>query len=551
MSGVGDVRVADPNGTSIFDALSFKSKKAEDSKPVEEKNAPSMAKDNANIEKTESSANVKNVSFVEKNPPPNSLPLRNTETGELLKFVVDEKGLPILDANGAPQLDPVKGKPVFVKVNEKNEPIVDKEGNFTIVESVGSVPASNINFGDPSSKDLPPLMEIENPDAKKTETGKSSMFDLSLPLRNPETGDIQKFKVGKDGKPELDANGNLVPDEKGKPVYVKVNDKGEPVMDEKGQLQFVDSKGQKLPHSAEKALVTVYGKVAQKAVGKISQTLIKGVSVGVPFTGKAIGFGVKHAVRTAVESEVKAAISTGAKTGSKVAVKSLKDVTTVVKALETTEKVATEATLKTLTKSGQLGKGVETLAVKSFGKLYNPTTYTHAIAESAKEIPKAIAGKSAATVVKNTVVGATETALKKGVTEGIEAGVKTVIKKGGKELAETVTTKAVEKAITKTATTAATKAATTTGAKAGSKLAGAIPFIGAAVGVGVTAWDTKDAIEKQKDPSASTASKALAWTTVGLDAVSTVCVATGVGAPIGWIATGLSIGTSVASDLLR
>ncbi len=83
------------------------------------------------------------------------------------------------------------------------------------------------------------------------------------------------------------------------------------------------------------------------------------------------------------------------------------------------------------------------------------------------------------------------------------------------------------------------------------KVAKAVPYISTAVSVGITAWDVKDAVEKSKDSKASTMSKVLAWSTVGLDVVSTVTTATGKGKPIGCAATILGIGTSIGSDYSR
>jgi len=111
----------------------------------------------------------------------------------------------------------------------------------------------------------------------------------------------------------------------------------------------------------------------------------------------------------------------------------------------------------------------------------------------------------------------------------------------------------------------ATKALAKGSLKLASRLSVAAPGIGVAVGTGLIAYDTKTAMRKQNLPDVSTASKALAWTTVGLDAVATACSGVGavtaagvVTAPITAVTSGigfaagvLSVPTSVLSDILE
>lgn len=115
----------------------------------------------------------------------------------------------------------------------------------------------------------------------------------------------------------------------------------------------------------------------------------------------------------------------------------------------------------------------------------------------------------------------------------------TVVMSAGEE----ITLKAIEKSA---------KVATKKGSEeAGKKLSGAVPIVGAVIEAGFTLYDAKYAYELTKDKKATITSKALAWATVGLDAVSMVCTATGVGTPIAWAATGLSVVTAVASDMTK
>ncbi|GIW23115.1 MAG: hypothetical protein KatS3mg068_2122 [Candidatus Sericytochromatia bacterium] len=541
MTGTGDIRVNDPSGTSIYEALTFKKRATDNTNNLDETKTNLSNNDNKTVSSSTKVPDKTNLDFVDKNQQVNSVPLRDANTGKILKMITDEKGFPILDENGQLQFDDVNGKPVYVKADAQGNPILDEEGNFQVVESVGKVPTNSISFSD---DDLPPLLEVQKTEAKENKANNTGI-ELSLPLLNAETGEVLKFKVDDKGKPILDDKGNPIQDPNGKPLFVKVNENGEPILDKNGQFIFVQEQKHKLPQSANKVIAGIYSYGIKKGISKISTGLVKGASVSIPFTSKTIGFGTKHAVQKALTQEL--AKLTTAKTGS----------TTIVKSLEKAGVEATEGAIKTLTEAGKLGKGTQTLSRATFGKWYQPSAYTQLVKESANGLvktTKAVAkggSKAATEVVKKTVIGSSEKILQKGMQEGIESAVKTVIKKGGSEIAEQVATKGTQKALTVVAEKAAVKAATTGTAKVGSKLAGAIPIVGGAINAGITAWDIKDAIEKSKDPNVSKASKALAWTTVGLDVVSTFAVSTGIGAPIGWIASGLSIGTSILSDYLR
>lgn len=89
------------------------------------------------------------------------------------------------------------------------------------------------------------------------------------------------------------------------------------------------------------------------------------------------------------------------------------------------------------------------------------------------------------------------------------------------------------------------------GAKASSRLSLAVPYVAATVVAGFAVLDVKNAIELSKDQNVSGVSKALAWTTVGMDAISVVTTATNKGATLGWVAIGLGIGSSVLSEILK
>ncbi|MBC7472888.1 MAG: hypothetical protein H7263_01255 [Candidatus Sericytochromatia bacterium] len=566
----GDIRTSNPSGTSIYDSLSLKIDKPTPKAPTAVQEKPTqITSDQSQVEIPQGKQNAGNVDFVDKpetTKNTKSLPLIDEKSGDVLKFKTDAKGLPELNEKGQLQPDP-KGNPVFIKVTNDDQPLPDKNGNLIFVESAGKIPASNVSLTDAPAPtkpadELPPLNETASADkSPQKDSGKVA------PLCNPDTGEIYKLKVDKDGMPILNAKGELQPDPKGSPVFAKVDDKGAMIADANGKPEFVSAKGQPSPdtpeaiakgmkamnsHSAQRFMNGIgYKSMAKSGASFIANTLIKGVSVSVPFTEKIIGWGVKDAVVKAVGAELK--VLKVAKAGT----------TTVIAATKLATTSATEGAIKLLTDAGRLGKGVETLTIKEAAKIAGGRVsavkagydgikaITKGFAEATTKEGVVAGSKIIGGVAKKTIIGASEQALKKGVTEGIETGFKAVTKKAGAKLAETVTTKATEKVLTTAATKAATEATAKGAGKIGSRFAGAIPVIGAVAGLAITAWDTHDAIKKQKDPNTTKLSKVLAWATVGLDGISTAADATGIGAPVGWVASGLSIATSVGSDLTQ
>lgn len=215
---------------------------------------------------------------------------------------------------------------------------------------------------------------------------------------------------------------------------------------------------------------------------------------------------------------------------------------------------ATEGALHTiasLTGKGVMPVGVKEAALASGNLVKALEESTYAAAEIVLKDGLKGSIKNTARAVVKTSVGAGEKAISIGMKVGTEKAVTKVLTNAGAD----VTGKIASKTLQKEAAAAVTKATTEVAAKGTTKVAvkaaSAVPWISVGVGVAVTAWDTKDAIEKTKDKNAHTISKVLAWGTVGLDVASTVSTATGKGKPIGWALTGLSIASSVASDYLR
>jgi hypothetical protein len=132
-----------------------------------------------------------------------------------------------------------------------------------------------------------------------------------------------------------------------------------------------------------------------------------------------------------------------------------------------------------------------------------------------------------------------------------ETFTKSLLKSVGKNTAETAAASVAEELTIKTLEKSALKASKEGSSLLAKKLSGAVPVIGTAMEIGFTIWDASYAYDLSKNKNVSKVSKVLAWATVGLDVVSAVTVATGVGSPIGWAATGLSVGTAVLSDILK
>lgn len=547
----GDVRVSNPSGTSIYDMLAIKAEKPVQKENTVQENTNISPEDTNIFEELMGSSEAPNVSLVDKpnKAPANSLPLKDADTGEILKFKVDNKGLPILDENNEPIPDP-NGKPVYAKVDAEGNPVI-KNNNLVYVETVGKVPASNISLTD----ETPATEETGNENIPEQEdSGKVA------PFVDKETGEPLKLKVDEKGVPILDENGQLQKDPNGKHVYFKVDKEGNPLIKD-DNLVYVTRDGNSMPpfppeiqkalqtantvmstHSAKKIIShRPLAKLATGSISKFSGLLVKGVAYNIPFTSKIVGFGVKYGV-------AKTVANAGAKLTTEVVSKGA--VTTLSSALKTLAPEATKATIKGLKATGALGKGMY-IGAKSMPTLTkavtSPVVTTQLLTKSAKSIATVIEREGVKQVAKKVIIGGGEKVLRKGVTEAVESGVKVGLKSLGKEGAEKLITEGGKKVLQKEIVTVATKA----GSSAGKKVASAVPIIGAVAGAALVALDVKDAIEKTKDKKATTTSKVLAWTTVALGTISTVCTATGVGAPIGWIATGLSIGTSIASDYFR
>ena len=536
--------------------------------PVKQVEVEQAPKDSAQIGAKEASSEKK-VDFVDPKSSENFNVglLPDPNTGEAGKFKVDSKGAPILDAEGNLTLDP-NGKNLLIKVDEKGNAIPDKKGN--------------IQFVSPNDINETSIGQDKQPKAEE---------ELRVaPIINTETNQIKLVKVDEKGLPILDKKGELIDDPNGKAVYVKIDKDNNVIPDNNGNPIFVSpndvpalAQQQKLDsimkaHSVDRVLNGLGNKSAVKgAIAFVSTKLISGVSIKTfgAFGKETVGFGVKHAVAQAVGKELsKMTAKTGAEVASKEVLKrfSKESVTLAIKPLErgfyaelfaitstSGEAFMSKAALKGLANESAVGSvkalareghvaadvanGVLRTVLKSEEKL--------AVEVTTKVTEKTLT-KTAVKAVQKTMTKSSQKVLAEGTAKAVESGVAKAISRGGKEVASKIL--AVEgsgKVIAKTAEKAALEATAKGTTKAGTRLASLVPVAGAIAGAAITAWDTKDAIEKWKDPNATKTSKYLASATVFIDGASVACEASGVGAPIAWALTGASIVTSGLSDYFR
>lgn len=526
MSGITKVT----DSSNLFEALQVKK-----NSPVKQQEAPKeqiqkveqAPKDNAQIEAKEASSEKK-VDFVDnKNSESFNVGLLpDPNTGEAGKFKVDSNGSPILDAEGNLTLDP-NGKNLLIKVDEKGNAIPDNNGN--------------IQFVSPDDINKTSIGQDKQPKAEE---------ELRVaPIINAETNQLKLVKVDDKGLPILDKKGELIDDPNGKAVYVKIDKDNNVIPDNNGNPIFVSpndvpalAQQQKLEsimkaHSVDRVLTGLgYKSTAKSAITFVSTKLISGVSIKTfgAFGKEAVGFGVKHAVAQAVGKEL---TKMAAKTGAEVASKEI---------IKTVAKESAVGAVKALAREGHVAAEVANGVIKTVLKAEEKL----AVEVTAKVAEKTLT-KTAVKAVQKTMTKSSQKVLAEGTAKAVEAGVAKAISRGGKEVASKLAVEGSGKVIAKTAEKAAIEAAAKGTTRTGTRLASLVPVAGAIAGAAITAWDTKDAIEKWKDPNTTKASKYLASATVFIDGASVACEASGVGAPIAWALTGASIVTSGLSDYFR
>lgn len=224
-----------------------------------------------------------------------------------------------------------------------------------------------------------------------------------------------------------------------------------------------------------------------------------------------------------------------------------------------------------LVKSGEKGAihAVEHIAGKAFEKAgekaINQTVIAEAVhlggKQSIRHAPQFIEKSSkvlakALGKIEENAMGKAVTGVFKTVGHSMEHNVEKVMKTGAK-IADKVSANGFSKGVV--------KLTEKIGAKTAGRLATFVPFAGVAVGVVITKSDLAEYRAKAKDPNVTRTSKVLAGATVGLDIISTGASAvaafsagTVVGAPVAviaegvsWVATGLSVATSVGSEVFK
>lgn len=404
-----------------------------------------------------------------------------------------------------------------------NNAYTSNDNQHTGSVATGEVPANNIDLSD-----LPPLLEYSKP---QPEPVNNQPVDF-----NSQGGNLQPLSQIEaqnqlnnipDNLPDL-FNGGPVNNPDELPAFNDINQLPRYV----GTPPDVETE-RRSEHANQKVVYHAYQALVPKGMQAIATKTI---------TRSAQKEVTKALTKVVEEAAAKSVTKAAGTIGSRVAEGTAKGV---------------EVMIQTLGKQGMLGKGIITPTIKEISRAEgNIIKGLAASAKGARDIAtKAVTQHGVAKAIPKTLgkvaTGAGEKALSHGLAKGSEAAVKEVLEKAGAEVTEKLAGKAVETAAVKATAEAGVKTASKGSVKVASKFAKIAPHIGTAIGTGITIWDGVDAWKKTKDPNVSVASKALAWTTVGLDAVSTVSMATGKGKPFGWAATGLSIGTSFLSEYLR
>ncbi|RYX99655.1 hypothetical protein EON78_03150 [bacterium] len=418
----------------------------------------------------------------------------------------------------------------------------------------GSVPASDFNFDEPIVEQ-DPSEELPSLDEGLPQIDENQQYDPQMEAQQQQEFDPNDL-------PALNEP-NQFPNETNPEDY-----KGETSKNHSISKAVAHFESGLVRNGITKMAQSYIKGAATKAVTKeLTEVLAKGITVGTTKKGIDVAAKVTAGAAKGLEKGVVELTAKGL-LGKGVATVGVKEgalaAGNLVKGLEASAKASSEILLKggakkilpntaqalarTSVGAGEkiLQKGIQEgtdIAVKAVIKNLAEESAGKVLTEV---VAKTAAKSTAKTAAKAGGKAATETAVKVGTKVAVKAGAKTTSKAGAK-----AATSAVEKLTAEAVTKATTEVATKGGVKIATKVGKAMPWIGAAVGAGITVWDAVDAVEKTKDAKASTASKVLAWTTVGLDIVSTATTATGKGAPIGWAATGLGIGTSILSDYVR
>jgi hypothetical protein len=482
------------------------------------------------------------------------------------------------------------GKQVLVKIDNDGNAKYDKKGNPVLLDFQG-VPIDLTAKADTTGKGAvkeTAKVEPSNPNIPKNIV--PALHPNGDPVIGPD-GRQLRVLVKDDGTPALDKAGQpQLFDWDGKKL-----EPPEQAFTIK-RLNWIVNKG-----FVNKVLVSLPQFVVKKAVASsVTAALETGVKASEALGKETLAKASGEITAKTINAVTKASGKAMGKVLTNVSKEAAKD--------------GTAATIKALTEAGEFGKGIQAVTMQEgralltkestnwfvkMGQKFNPVTTVQAVGESAKAVDKTIIKEisengvvqGSATIAKKVGIGAAEKTLQKGMEDGAKIAVEGFIKKAIKDSAPKLASETVEKvaaeatkislkdgskaaskyiaeavskeagiqigttALQKTITEAVSKgtaeAAEKGTVKVASKVSTIAPYVGAAVGVAITAWDANHAYKLTKDPKVTKLSAGLAWATVGLDAVSVAANFSAVGAPIGWVATGLSIGTSIASDIYK
>jgi hypothetical protein len=156
-----------------------------------------------------------------------------------------------------------------------------------------------------------------------------------------------------------------------------------------------------------------------------------------------------------------------------------------------------------------------------------------------------------AQVTKENVIKRREGVLEHNIGTATSKAQQEVLDKGVIGVGSKAEKKLLEKTIAETTEKAIVKATEKTSIKMATRLAGIMPIVGAGAESYIMYKDIEHARDIHKDKDAPLIAPIMADTTVVLDGVSLAATTTGVGEPIGMVASGLSIITSLFSNIKK
>ncbi|MFN8670573.1 MAG: hypothetical protein U0457_00630 [Candidatus Sericytochromatia bacterium] len=471
---------------------------------------PAAVSDSGKTEQIEGKASK---AVVEGDNFPNYSPIVDQETNKLKKYLVDQDGIPFVDKNGDPIEDAQRGKPIFAKVDDEGNMVLDNKGKPVFVGyDVPGVKAQVIQEQVTSSHT-----------AERAASRASWEFITKVPAGFVSRRLITGLVPGTFGR--------VAPYGVTKAVSTAVAKEVEKLMAKGATKGTV---------TIAKATENITAKATEGAIANLTKTGVLGKGIE---PVKSLYQATKEGTVQLIKSSFKKVMGKSTEVAAETTAKA-------------TEKVVAETTAKVTAKTGSktAAKVTEKVVAETTAKVTAKTgskTAAKVTEKAVAEVTEKVAEKTFTEGYKLATQGAGEAILKPALEQSIEKGIKIGIRKAGKGAADKVITASGEKAIKVAAEKAAVEASTKGTAKVGLTVAKVTHHLGTAVNVGIMGYDTYDAYKKFKDPNVTTISKTLAVATVGLDGLSTYYHAKGVGGWKNWVATLGSMGTSIASDYFK